>query len=408
MKKLLIFLAVFLISETIFACTTFIISGRYTRDGKPVLYKHRDTGTLDNALVLFTDGKYDYIGLVDSNKEWKEMVWGGYNSAGFAIMNSAAYNNNIGDTTKFGDQEGVVMKRALMTCATLEDFEKLLKEMKKPLGVDANFGVIDARGGAAYYETGNFGFRKIDANDPAVAPFGYLVRTNFSFTGVIEKGAGFERYRAADEALYYLAASGSYEPSDIFRAVSRNLKHSLTGVNLRENLLADSEQKSFVNFEDFIPRYSSASVIMVVGAAKGEDPSSAMMWSITGFPLTTVALPVLLRNRIALPLIYSMKSNFHSPVCDAGLKLKENCFPIRRGSGTKYINIPVLLNRKGNGYLQQIEKFEQEIFTKAAAIIGNIQKGQNGDMALREFYKWIDQSVTAFYSENFGIADMLK
>ncbi|MBE0667576.1 MAG: hypothetical protein IH593_07850, partial [Bacteroidales bacterium] len=82
------------------ACTTFIISGKHTADGRPILYKHRDTGTPDNALVYFTDGKYPYIGLVDATSTGMSMVWGGYNSAGFAIMNSAAYNNNIGDTTK--------------------------------------------------------------------------------------------------------------------------------------------------------------------------------------------------------------------------------------------------------------------------------------------------------------------
>ncbi len=48
------------------------------------------------------------------------------------------------------------------------------------LGVEANFGVIDANGGAAYYETDNFKFIKYDANDPSVAPNGYLIRTNFS------------------------------------------------------------------------------------------------------------------------------------------------------------------------------------------------------------------------------------
>ena len=57
---------------------------------------------------------------------------------------------------------------------------------------EANFGVIDAQGGAAYYETTNFSFTKIDANDPVVAPFGYLIRTNYSFTGTADDGYGPE------------------------------------------------------------------------------------------------------------------------------------------------------------------------------------------------------------------------
>jgi uncharacterized lipoprotein NlpE involved in copper resistance len=55
-------------------------------------------------------------------------------------LNSAAYNNITGDTTKLADREGEVMKMALATCATLADFEKMLTGMVKPIGVDANLG----------------------------------------------------------------------------------------------------------------------------------------------------------------------------------------------------------------------------------------------------------------------------
>jgi hypothetical protein len=41
-----------------FSIQLFTSSGKYTPDGRPVLYKHRDTGTPHNALVYFTDGKY--------------------------------------------------------------------------------------------------------------------------------------------------------------------------------------------------------------------------------------------------------------------------------------------------------------------------------------------------------------
>jgi len=126
----------------LFSCTTFIISGKYTLDGKPILFKNRDAGEMQNSLVFFSDGKYKYIGLVNGNDAWNEEVWGGYNETGFAIINSAAYNNNVGDTSKFIDQEGVVMKLALQKCKTLSNFEKLLEALPKPLGVDANFGEI--------------------------------------------------------------------------------------------------------------------------------------------------------------------------------------------------------------------------------------------------------------------------
>ena len=85
----LLFLAV---PEPLTACTTAIISGRFTPDGRPLLWKNRDTDDLDNKLMYFTDGRYDYIGLVNSKDTIGEEVWTGMNTSGFAIMNSASYN----------------------------------------------------------------------------------------------------------------------------------------------------------------------------------------------------------------------------------------------------------------------------------------------------------------------------
>ena len=87
------------------ACTTAIVSGKYTVDGRPLLFKHRDTGFLQNKLMYFSDGKYDYIATVNSVDKKGNEVWAGFNSAGFAIMNSEAYNLNVGDTTQLKDQE---------------------------------------------------------------------------------------------------------------------------------------------------------------------------------------------------------------------------------------------------------------------------------------------------------------
>lgn len=407
MKRLTVFAVILLLvanAGELWSCTTFIISGKHTPDGRPLLYKNRDTGTLDNALVYFTDGKYQYIGLVDSKESWKREVWGGINSAGFAIMNSAAYNNNIGDTTSLIDLEGEVMKMALATCATLADFEKMLTDLPKPMGVDANFGVVDAHGGAAYYETGNFGFIKIDANDPAVAPFGVLIRTNHSFTGDPDVGAGYIRFAAASEALNMAVAQKRLEPQYLLNSLSRNLVHGLTDISLRENLPLSREAATYRNFDDYIPRTSTASVILVVGAANGEDPGRAMMWTVAGFPLTTVAVPVWVRGGSRLPYVVTMKEDMHAPLCDAGMSLKQLLFPIRRGAGGKYINVAMLLNREQSGILQRLMPVEYEIFRKSAEIMAvmPVQEKQQREL-IANHYKWIDRYITDSYRELFGI-----
>lgn len=398
MKHLLIVIALFFIVSESYSCTTFLVSGKFTKDGRPLLFKHRDTGEPNNAVVKFSDGKFKYVGLVNADEKWDQEVWGGFNETGFGIMNSAAYNNNIGDTTLFKDQEGVVMKMALQNCASLKDFENLLDTLKKPLGVDANFGVIDATGGAAYYETGNFNYKKVDANNLLIAPHGYIVRTNYSFSGDIHEGYGYIRFEKASEVLYEAAAIDKLEPQYLFNNISRNLTHSLTGEDLSKNLPENSNVADYRFFNDFIPRKSSSASIMIVGAKEGGNPEQTMMWTIMGFPLTAMAVPVWISD-VDLPCIVSMKEDKHAPLCDAAMELKKQCFPIERGSGWKYINRSVLLNKEGNGYLQLIQPAENFIFEKTEVL----QQESFSEKTVKEHYQWLDKFIRGFYADKFEI-----
>ena len=226
---LLPMVAILLGGADVQGCTSAVVSGRVTASGRPLLWKLRDTEKLENRLQYFSDGKYAYVGLVNADSTASTMVWGGCNSAGFAIINTAAFNTNAGDTTKFTDQEGVVMKEALMECATLADFEAFLSRRKRPWGLNANFGVIDAQGGAAYYETDNNRFEKFDVNDIHVAPRGFLVRTNYTFTGTPNVGYGFIRYATAEREMSEAQTRGVLDRSLFTERLARNLSNSMTG-----------------------------------------------------------------------------------------------------------------------------------------------------------------------------------
>ncbi len=385
------------------ACTTFIISGKYTVDGKPILFKNRDTKQMQNSLAFFNDGKYKYLGLVDGKKEWNKKVWGGYNETGFAIINSAAYNNNVGDTTEFQDQEGIIMKLALQKCETLKDFEDLLDSIPKPSGLDANFGVIDASGGAAFYETGNFSYIKYDANDPKITPNGILVRTNHSLSGELERGFGFCRYNTALEALYKASKKKTLSPQFLFNAISRNLNHSLTKTDLTADLPKQIDIAEFKFFIDYIPRISTASAIMIVGAKDKIHVKDAMMWTILGFPLTSIAIPTWLSAGSQLPKVVSMDNKYQSPLCKAALSLKEECFPILIDKGSNYINLSVVINKQKNGYMQLLQPIEDKIFDKAELLITGLETGDKTVNDIQSFYGWIDQYVLKTYKEYLNI-----
>ncbi|OFX19745.1 MAG: hypothetical protein A2041_04980 [Bacteroidetes bacterium GWA2_31_9b] len=395
-------LFVFIISITdFFACTTAIVSGKYTSDGRPILWKHRDSDFNQNKLMFFTDGKYEYIGLVNSEDFEGKEVWAGTNSTGFSIMNAALYDVNLKNPTDYKDREGFVMKMALQQCATIEDFEKLLNQLPKPLGVAASFGVIDAQGGAAYYETDNNDFVKFDANDPRVAPNGYLIRTNFSYRGEKDKGFGYIRYENAHDHFNLAFASGNLNYKTIISEFDRSFYHSLLKIDYSENIDEYSQNTKFINAEDLIVRNSSVASVIIHGVKKGESPEFTTMWTILGFSYTAIAIPVWIKGGSSLPTILMANKSTKAPMCDMSLELKKKCYPIDRGSGYKYLNISAVINKDYTGILQKLQPVEQTIFLETDKRISDWRINLMKKDQIQEYYKWLDNYVMEEYKRLF-------
>ncbi len=387
-----------------FSCTTAVISGKATKDGRPMLWKHRDTWSVKNKIVIFTDGKYKYAGLVNSIDKTGKSVWIGYNETGFAIMNSASYNLN-NDTIKQSGLEGRLMKKALQNCATVDDFERLLNDMPKPTRLEANFGVIDGKGGAAYFELSNFKVVKFDANDPSVAPKGYLIRTNYSFSGTPKNGAGYIRYVTADQKLDEAVKSGGIAVEDILQGLSRNLTHSLTGENLRDYAVLPEGVKKFVWFEDFIPRRGSSSSCLVEGVKPGESPELTVMWSIVGWPLSSVTIPVWITGNGRLPSVLTYdKTIKDSPLCNYALELKKQAYCYNWGKSAKhYININALINRDGTGIMQRLKPLDDLLLKQGHKLLNHMRQQGFNEKKIDTFYKEVDNEVRSTYKNILGL-----
>lgn len=400
MRRLNIAIITIISSIQLLACTTAVVSGRATVDGRPLLLKNRDSDALQNRLVYFFDGKFKYIGLVNSEDKNNSEVWSGFNSAGFGIMNSVSYNLKGNDTTTLADQEGKIMKMALDKCSSLKDFEDLLNSLPKPLGVEANFGVIDAYGGAAYYEVNNFHFIKFDANDPKTAPDGYLIRTNFSFAGAENKGEGYIRYTTASGLFRNKMLNGKISSDFIINDVPRCLVHSFTGQNLASNLPGKNDSSYFF-FRDFIPRSLSTSATAVQGVRSGEDPSLCTMWSIVGFPLTSVIIPVWITSDGSLPKALTADESGNAPICEFALDLKDRIFPVQNDA-KNYIKLSGLMNKENTGLRQKLIPFEQKILSAANEKMEKWRKrgSMNNEEAV-QFYKWIDEQIMPELKKSF-------
>jgi len=401
MKKIVLIASTFLISWQLFACTTAIVSGKYTKDGRPILWKLRDTESFHNKLQHFTDGEYNYIGLINSDDATGEMVWGGFNSTGFAIMNSASFNTNLDDTSKFQDQEGIIMKMALQRCATLEDFEEMLKNLPKPMGLNANFGVIDANGGAAYYETDNYTFVKFDANDAVVAPNGYLIRTNYSYTGKKDIGYGFIRNETAVEIIDEADATQTLNIRSFIKNFSRSMHHSLLDIDYG-TVIPKQESNYFINSGDFICRHGSASSIIIEGVKKDEDPRLTTFWSMISFPLTTVAVPVWITDKGTLPETCIAATNENALLANYAMALKDKCYPVKRSSGYKYMDLAAYQNSNG-GIKEKINRIEGVIIQKTEHYLTNWRESKFKEKEVIEFYNWVDNYIKSSYQKEFNL-----
>lgn len=311
------------------ACTSLVATGRATASGHPLLWKHRDTGAPGNFLarVEATDSTLAYVGLYNDGDSLLAEAWTGMNEAGFAVLNTASYNL-APDTARIKDREGLVMSAALARCRTVDDFARLLDSLPRPMGVQANFGAIDASGRAAYFETGDHSVCRFDVDSAAI-------RTNHSLSGTPGRGNGYIRLAAAR----HLTAGRRISPRLLADTLSRSFYHGLTA----RDHLADGDR--YVADLDFIPRdITTASVVIE------STPEGPVMWASLGY---TPVAPV---GRVTLDSIPAAMGpdlpGWRSSACHAATDLRRTAIPFEGGSGPRYLDLHVLAPLIGQARLK--------------------------------------------------------
>lgn len=349
-------------------CTSAIVSAEASGTGRPMLWKHRDTSTIDNVVdyIQGKNGDYSYVALFNANDRKREQAWTGMNEVGFAVMNTASYNikdDNV--SQKKMDREGYVMTIALRSCRTVDDFAKLLETLPRPMGVEANFGVIDASGAGAYFETNNHSYKRYDLKD---APGGVLIRTNYSHSGRPDEGYGFIREANAEHILAPFIASRSVTPEVLTEVASRSFYHDLKA--------KDFEQEKDIRWvvdQDFIPRFKSTATIVIEGCEPLADAMEAtpemvkkqyIMWTGLGYPPCAEIVPVWCSQDGVDIELQGIGKDGHSPLADRAKARRGEVFPIKKGNGDHYIDMRKLFNEEGTGYVQILRKQNHEVYDR--------------------------------------------
>lgn len=395
-----------------YACTSIIVSGKVTPDGRPLIWKNRDTDSDRNIMRHFPaqDGKYAYTAIVAEKTDDPESIWIGSNSEGFAIFNTLSYNIEW-DKERDSQSNGVVMKMALEYCATVDDFEKMLDELPTPWDVDANFGVMDAQGNVAYFEVNSYEYYKYDVNDPSVAPDGYLVRSNFSFNGRPRiEGRGQCRYITA-EALTRkaLESAGGITAKFVLNNHARCYANALMDLNLRGDENHAPKVKGWAFDNDFITRKTTTSSVVITGVKPGENPELTTMWTIVSYPGTTVTMPVWASTgEEGIPVMLRGDENRQSPLSQWGFALKERVYNYdlddTEENNRRYFNWELLFNGEGSGYLQKVLQLEAEILPPyREALKGWYAAGKIDRDELNQLNASADTKVGEFYKANFDL-----
>jgi len=256
----------------------------------------------------------------------------------------------------------------------------------------ANFGVIDATGAAAIFETGNSSFKKFDAGDPITAPKGFLVRTNFAETGD-GTGGGWERYDRAIDLFNQRMSQSKISFDYIFKRVARDLMNDrIDPYPLPYSGGQDNRPDGFMRTYYSINRCYTRSCVVFQGVRPGEDPRLSTMWIILGEPVCGVAVPLWLFLGSVPPEMNGIPT---APFCDLSIDMDRFCYPLL--TSPEYLDTAALDDGFGRRVLGYSHPIEDWIFAKTEAVLNEWRTIFPGSEVVRSFeYNLVSQAYACF------------
>ena len=362
-------------------CTSAVVLPAASVTGGPVIWKNRDTNFLSNKVVYVADEPNTYLCLTNADSPSGRSCWAGLNSAGFGIINTVAYNLPVA-SDEMKDLEGIIMSDALRTCRTVDDFEAYIAANLGPeLGSLANFAVMDSVGQAMLFEIHNHGYQKID---PADEHRSCLINTNYARTGTPGEGAGYLRFERASELMAALP-EGRVDFATILTRFTRDTGHVLVEQPTPFELAGvPGDQPLWINTRDTINKAYTSAAVILVGRNPDDPDSVATMWVIPGEPVTAVAVPLWVEAGSSPAALWE---GDEAAMWTASASLKSMIRPDRAGSKEHYLNMTVLDNAAGTGYLPGLLAVEDEIMTDTREFLGTTRS--------RDEYRSFQEKMTA-------------
>lgn len=157
---------------------------------------------------------------------------------------------------------------------------------------------------------------------------------------------------------------------------------------------------------DYIPRSGSSSSCVVEGVSPGENTDLSTMWTVLGWPLASVTIPVFINKKATIPEVLAYNNEIgDAPLCYFALSLKDECYTQKWGTSKKYyLNINKLLNADKTGIIQQNIALDDSLFEQSYELLTKWRMNSGiSEKELDEFYRNVDKQVKEHYSSVFGL-----
>ena len=345
-------------------CTSAVLSPGGSATGGAVLWKNRDTDTLHNKVVFVDETPHAYLGVVDADDASGRRVFAGLNAAGFAIMNTVAYNLPL-KSGEAHDFEGAIMADALRTCRSVDDFAAYLRANSgRSLGSQANFGVIDATGERRPLRGAQPRLREARrAGDGREVPRGHQL---LAAAATADAGRGLRTVRPGLGAVPGSSAWPGGLPHHSHPIQPGLRPYAASESQPEEWKKHPATSRIWLHSRHTINRADTSAAVVIVGKNPADPYSVATMWVIPGEPLTAVAVPLWVEaGRSPEPLWKGEKA----PLWDESARIKRIIRPVAETDKEEYLLVSNLDNADGTGYLPKMLEAEAGILRETEAFL---------------------------------------
>ena len=242
--------------------------------------------------------------------------------------------------------------------------------------LSSNFSVIDAFGGAAYFEVSDTAYVRFD-----VPPGGYLFRTNYSLSGEPGRGRGFARY-ATLEQMMSEQARFRFDPG-FFLQAGRTFRKALG-----EKDALKHAGGPYLYEHDFIPRRTTVSSLVIEGIAPGGRADGGVLWCAVGYTPCSYAVPVWVAAGERMPSILTGEA----PANQFAVALCQSVRPIKWDD--KYVDVHAL-----RGIIRRVRKAERSELKAGRRLMDEMERKGFDIAAVEQFNAEADARFAQFRNQ---------